>query len=150
METILLVEDEEELRKLTQTVLEASGYQVLTAHNGSDAVRLCSEYAHEIHLLFTDVVMPKMSGRELVEKVTLARPGIKVLYMSGYTDDTMLRHGIQDAETNFLAKPFTPATMTVKVRGVLDSPHLASSAREPTRIRSDLATGQGDADLKTP
>jgi len=123
VETILLVEDEEGLRGLAQMVLEASGYKVLSARNGAEAVRICYEYADVIHLLFTDVVMPKMSGRQLTDLLSPSRPTMKVLYMSGYTDDTMVRHGILDAETNFLCKPFTPVVLAQKVREVLDGPN---------------------------
>jgi PAS domain S-box-containing protein len=119
-ETILLVEDEESLRDLAQMILEANGYAVLTAQSGDDAVRICQEHPDVIHLLLTDVVMPKMSGRELTAFLGSSRPKMKVLYMSGYTDDTMVRHGLQDAEINFLPKPFTPVTLAQKVRGVLD------------------------------
>jgi two-component system cell cycle sensor histidine kinase/response regulator CckA len=121
METILLVEDEDGLRDLAQLILEGSGYKVLSTRNGSEAVRVCLEYVDEIQLLFTDVVMPKMSGRQLTDILLPARPGMKVLYMSGYTDDTMVRHGIADAEANFLPKPFTPAALAQKVRDVLDA-----------------------------
>jgi two-component system cell cycle sensor histidine kinase/response regulator CckA len=119
-ETILLVEDEDGLRELAQLVLEASGYKVLATRHGGEAVQVCHEYADVIHLLFTDVVMPKMSGRQLADLLTPSRPSMKVLYMSGYTDDTMVRHGIQNAGTNFLHKPFTPVALAQKVRAVLD------------------------------
>jgi two-component system, cell cycle sensor histidine kinase and response regulator CckA len=119
-ETILLVEDEGGMRDLAQLVLEASGYKVLSTRNGGEAVQVCHEYADAIHLLFTDVVMPKMSGRQLTDLLVPSRPSMKVLYMSGYTDDTMVRHGIQHAETNFLPKPFTPVALAQKVREVLD------------------------------
>jgi two-component system, cell cycle sensor histidine kinase and response regulator CckA len=121
-ETILLVEDEDGLRELAQMVLTAGGYTVLSARNGGEAIQVCQDHAESIHLLFTDVVMPRMSGRELVELLTPSRPGMKVLYMSGYTDDTMVRHGIHEAETNFLFKPFTPIALAQKVREVLDGP----------------------------
>jgi PAS domain S-box-containing protein len=120
VETILLVEDEDGLRELARVVLEASGYKVLTARNAGEAVQVCHKNAEDIHLLFTDVVMPKMSGRELAGVLLPSRPNMKVLYMSGYTDDTMVRHGIQQAGTNFLPKPFTPIALAQKVRDVLD------------------------------
>ena len=115
-ETVLLVEDEDGLRELSQMVLEASGYKVLSTHNGGEAIRVSYEYPAIIHLLFTDVVMPKMSGRQLTDLLVPSRPDMKILYMSGYTDDTMVRHGIQNAETNFLLKPFTPISLAQKVR----------------------------------
>ncbi len=120
VETILLVEDEGPLRELAKLVLETSGYKVLSARDGVEAVQICQEYANVIHLLFTDVVMPKMSGRQLTDLLTPTRPNMKVLYMSGYTDDTMVRHGILDAGTNLLSKPFTPVALVQKVREVLD------------------------------
>jgi CheY-like chemotaxis protein len=119
-ETILLVEDEDGVRKLAQLVLEASGYKVLSTQNGDEAVQVCHEYPDIIHLILTDVVMPKMSGRQLTDRLIPSRPGMKVLYMSGYTDDTIVRHGIQDAGTNFLPKPYTPVGLAQKIRDVLD------------------------------
>lgn len=119
-ETILLVEDEEGLRILAQRVLAASGYKVMHASHGAEAIQVCRDYGGTIDLLLTDVVMPRMSGRQLSDFLVQSRPAIKVLYMSGYTDDTMVRHGIQDEETNFLAKPFTPLLLAQKVRDVLD------------------------------
>jgi len=119
-ETILLVEDEEGLRDLARRLLAASGYKVLVAGNGADAIHICNACEGEIHLLLTDVVMPRMSGRQLADVLVLSRPEMKVLYMSGYTDDTMVRHGILEAETGFLAKPFTPLLLSQKVREVLD------------------------------
>jgi PAS domain S-box-containing protein len=120
-ETILLVEDEEGLRELAQLVLEASGYKVLSTRNGDEAMQVSQEYAEEIQLLFTDVVMPRMSGRQLRDHLVPMRPDMKVLYMSGYTDDTMVRHGVEDAGSNFMSKPFTPVALACKVREVLDS-----------------------------
>jgi CheY-like chemotaxis protein len=119
-ETILLVEDEDGLRELAQMVLESSGYKILSTSGGGEAVRVGCEYADPIHLLVTDVVMPKMSGRQVADLLTPGRPDMKVLFMSGYTDDTMVRHGIQDAGANFLSKPFTPVALAQKVREVLD------------------------------
>jgi two-component system cell cycle sensor histidine kinase/response regulator CckA len=120
IETILQVEDEQGVRELAQLILEASGYRVLSTRSGSMALQVCHENAGVIDLLFTDVVMPKMSGRQLADLLAPSRPSMKVLYMSGYTDDTMVRHGIQQARTNFLAKPFTPVALAQKVRAVLD------------------------------
>ena len=120
-ETILVVEDEEALLKISMRTLRAAGYKVLTAANGEDALMVSAKYAGDIHLLLTDVVMPLMSGRELVQALSKKRPDIKVLYMSGYTDDAIIHHGVIDAGTHFLAKPFTAADMTRKVRTVLDA-----------------------------
>jgi PAS domain S-box-containing protein len=126
-ETILLVEDEDGLRDLARLILEATGYKVLSTRNGAEALRVCREYADAIQLLFTDVVMPKMSGRQLSDLLIPSRPHMKVLYMSGYTDDTVVRHGVQDAGANFLAKPFTPVALAKKVREVLDSTNGSAS-----------------------
>jgi PAS domain S-box-containing protein len=120
VETILLVEDDDGLRDLAQLILEATGYKVLCMRNGAEALQACRDYADAIELLFTDVVMPKMSGRQLSDLLVLSRPSMKVLYMSAYMDDTMARYGIQDAGANFLAKPFTPMILAQKVREVLD------------------------------
>jgi two-component system cell cycle sensor histidine kinase/response regulator CckA len=123
VETILLVEDEDRVRELAQMVLEASGYKVLSTRNGGEAMEVGRDYADIIQLLLTDVVMPKMSGRQLTDVLVPSRPSMKVLYMSGYTDDTMVRHGIEDAGMGFLAKPFTPVALAQKVRDVLDGPN---------------------------
>jgi signal transduction histidine kinase/CheY-like chemotaxis protein len=119
-ETVLLVEDEDAVRSLARQVLQMNGYTVLDARLCSDAVRICEEYPEPIHLLVTDVVMPQMSGRELIEHVRPLRPAIRVLYLSGYTDDAIVRHGVLRAGTPFLQKPFTPTTLAHKAREVLD------------------------------
>jgi two-component system, cell cycle sensor histidine kinase and response regulator CckA len=119
-ETILLVEDEDAVRTIVRTVLQQAGYTVLDAGRGSVALRLAGEHAGPIHLLITDVVMPEMGGRELVEKLGRLRPDIRVLYLSGFTDDAIVRHGVLQAEVAFLHKPFTIAALTNKVREVLE------------------------------
>ena len=119
-ETILLVEDEEAVRVLLQDILEAEGYTVLVAPNGHEALHACEQRGGPIHLLLTDVVMPGMSGRELVERLTERCAAAKVLYMSGYTDDAVVRHGVLDEGVNFLQKPFTPDAVLRKVRETLD------------------------------
>jgi PAS domain S-box-containing protein len=119
-ETILLVEDESQVRALARTVLVKAGFQVLEATNGEDALMLCERFAGKIHLVLTDVVMPKMGGRELVERLQVLRPETKVLYMSGYTDDTVVHHGVLDEGVAFLQKPITPDVLTSKIRDVLD------------------------------
>jgi DNA-binding NtrC family response regulator len=96
------------------------GYTVLEAEDVDDALRLCREHGGEIHLLLTDVVMPIMSGRELAERAADIRPELKVLYMSGYTDNVVVHHGVKAHEAQFLQKPFTPRLLARKVREVLD------------------------------
>jgi YesN/AraC family two-component response regulator len=101
--------------------LKTQGYQVLEARNGTEALVMADQYAKPIHLLLTDVVMPGMSGRELAEAMHALHPSIKVLYVSGFTDDAVVRHGIVDANDAFLQKPFTPLSLARKVRSVLDA-----------------------------
>jgi two-component system, cell cycle sensor histidine kinase and response regulator CckA len=119
-ETILLVEDDERLCVLSRRVLEARGYTVLEARNGQEALVLCDQHEGPIDLVATDVVMPGMNGGMLVERLAEKRPGVRVLFMSGYTDEDILRRGIVDPRMAFLAKPFTPETLARKVREVLD------------------------------
>lgn len=119
-ETVLLVEDEEQVRVILKEILEAQGYKVLLAFNGTEALKVAKEYKQEIHLLLTDVVMPQMSGRELAKTLLSSRPSMKILYMSGYTDDAIVRHGLLDERLSFIQKPFDAATVTRKTREVLD------------------------------
>ena len=119
-ETILLVEDEEGVRELARDILRASGYTVIEARNGPEALLLCERHQGQLDMLLTDVVMPRMSGRELAERLAPLRPDLSVLYMSGYTDDAVIRHGVLGAGTAFLQKPFTPAALVLRVRETLD------------------------------
>ena len=121
-ETILLVEDDAGLRGLARLVLEGrGGYQVLESSGGNEAQMFAGKHKGPIHLLLTDVVMPGMSGRELSEGLAALRPEMKILYMSGYTDDTVLRHGVLEEGMAFLQKPFTAESLLRKVREVLDT-----------------------------
>lgn len=118
-ETILVVEDEAMVRKLVCETLAAYGYKIIEAQNGHDGLQRVSEYKEAIHLLLTDVIMPEMDGRELYQNVVATQPAIKVLYMSGYTDDVIVHHGILEEGINFLQKPFTVHGLMQKVRQVL-------------------------------
>jgi PAS domain S-box-containing protein len=119
-ETVLLVEDAAAVRAVAKQVLERQGYTVLEAADGAAALRLAQDHRGPIHLLLTDVVMPQVSGRELAERLAHLRPDTKVLYASGYTDDSVVRHGILESGTAYLQKPFTPESLARKVREVLD------------------------------
>jgi two-component system cell cycle sensor histidine kinase/response regulator CckA len=119
-ETVLVAEDEPGVRALVRDVLQQHGYEVLEALDVDHALQICREHPGQIGLLLTDVVMPVMSGRELAERASEIRPDIKVLYMSGYTDNIMVHHGITPTDTRFLQKPFTPVVLARKVRETLD------------------------------
>jgi two-component system cell cycle sensor histidine kinase/response regulator CckA len=119
-ETILLAEDEEMVRRLAREVLEAFGYKVLEAANGGSALLICERNEGVIDLLVTDVVMPEMSGRELADRLSRFHPNMKMLYMSGYTDNSIVHQGVLDRGANFIQKPFPPSALALKIRKVLD------------------------------
>jgi PAS domain S-box-containing protein len=127
-ETVLLVEDDEAVRGLAARVLGRQGYTVLQAPSGSDALTLAHQYAGHIHLLLTDVVMPQMNGRQLAEHLFQIRPATRVLFMSGYTDDDIIRRGLLDLETAFLEKPFTVESLAETTRQTLDRKMAPASA----------------------
>ena len=120
-ETILIVEDQPGVRRLAADVLASYGYRLLQAANGAEALEAAQNHAEPIHLLLTDVVMPGMNGRELVERLQPQRPGMRVLYMSGYTEDVIARDGALDPRLAYIAKPFAPAVLAAKVRQTLDA-----------------------------
>jgi len=126
-ETILLVEDEDVVRGLAQKILEQSGYKVLAASRGDEAIRLGAESSEAIHLLLTDVVMPETSGKEVADRLRELLPGLRVVFMSGYTDEAIVHHGVLDSNVEFIEKPFTPNALARKVREALDSELMVSN-----------------------
>jgi PAS domain S-box-containing protein len=122
-ETVLVVEDDEAVRMLTREILQRSGYRVFDAGNPREAIQVASECTGAIDLLLTDVVMPESEGLPLFDRLSKSRPALRVLYMSGYADEAVVRHGVLAAGTPFLQKPFTPQVLARKVRTVLDAPH---------------------------
>jgi two-component system cell cycle sensor histidine kinase/response regulator CckA len=120
-ETVLLVEDQRDVMRLARLALERHGYTVLTALSGASAVELSDSYAGTIHLLVSDVVMPDLGGRDVADVLRRSRPEIKILLMSGYTNDAVVRHGVSNQVHDFLQKPFTPSMLARKVRAVLDA-----------------------------
>ena len=147
-ETILLVEDEENLRQLTRQSLENQGYTVIDATDGAAAIRLSQAHKGPIHLLLTDVIMPGMNGRELANQVSSSRPDMKVLYMSGYTENHIGHNGTLDQGITLLQKPFTLPALQAKVREVLDTPppkeiHMSARLAQPAplaRSRSKVSS----------
>lgn len=119
-ETVLLVEDEDAVRALARHVLRSCGYTVLEAVDGEEAVRVAGEHPGSIDVLVSDVVMPHLGGRELAERLSAMKPGLKVLFLSGYTDDAIVRHGVLEANYAYLQKPFSPTALAHKVREALD------------------------------
>jgi len=143
-ETILLVEDSEPLRKLARTYLESSGFTVLSAESGEDALEVATRFGGLLDLLLTDVVMPGMNGRVLAEHLLPRQPGMNVLYMSGYTDSFIAGHGVLDPGIHLLHKPFTEEVLLRKVRDVLDAgKRLAPASNSPAEfVGSRLRSGQ--------
>ena len=125
----MLVEDEDSVRELVRVTLASRGYKVLEASNGEAGLRLVEESKGPIDILVTDVVMPGIGGRELAKKLSALRPGISVLYLSGYTEDAVVTQGAHNEGTAFLQKPFTLQSLTKKVREVLRArPHSKSAS----------------------
>ena len=122
-ETVLLVEDNEELRKMLRGILTRQGYSLLMAANGAEALNILADYGRPLHLLLTDVVMPGMNGKELYKKCAATHPRLKVLFMSGYTNNIIGSHGVLDRGVDFIQKPFSNLAMAQKVREVLDKPN---------------------------
>ena len=128
-ETILLVEDQDDVRRVALAILRRYGYHVIEASNAGEALLSCERHPRTIHLLLTDVVMPQLSGRELAERLLIVRPDMKVLYMSGYTDNVIVHHGILDSGTAYLQKPIVPEPLCRRVREVLDARPKQASTR---------------------
>ena len=131
-ETLLLVEDQKELRELVREMLEMNGYTVVAAGDGLEALEICQRHEGRIDLMLSDVVMPQMGGRELAQRLATLRPEMKVLYMSGYTSNAIVHHGILDPGTVLLQKPFTPDGLARKVREVLDGDQQTGVEAGPT------------------
>jgi DNA-binding NtrC family response regulator len=149
-ETILLVEDAEPLRKLAEIFLKESGYRILSAADGQQALQIARQHLGPIHLLLTDVVMPGINGRVLGERLAPSQPGMKVLYMSGYTDTFIAGHGVLEPGTHLLHKPFTQEILTRKVRELLDAKpdsgdkKQADSISAPAFVGADHGTGSSE------
>jgi len=137
-ETILVVEDEEGVRALAGEIIRQRGYTVLEASGGVEALRICQQYQRTIHLMLTDVIMPQMSGAELAKAAAHLRPEMKVLFMSGHTEDAIVDHGVLNPGTAFLAKPFTADTLAIRLREVLSGTLGATSELNRKRIAKDV------------
>jgi two-component system cell cycle sensor histidine kinase/response regulator CckA len=141
-ETILLVEDAEPLRKLAHMFLRDNGYQVLTAADGSEAQQVAAQNAGPIHLLLTDVVMPGINGRVLAERLAPRHPAMKVLYMSGYTDNFIAGHGVLEEGVHLLHKPFTEDALMRKVRELLDATKDSKETDNEARSETPVLAGR--------
>ena len=136
-ETLLLVEDHQEVRKYAATILTSYGYHVLEATDGADASVIAQAYAGDIHLLLTDVILPGINGKDLADRIRVLRPKLKVLFTSGYTADVIARRGALDQDVAYLPKPFTPDSLLAKVRQVLSGPCNSLSTAFPSQNRPD-------------
>ena len=116
----MVVDDEDTIRNFVCRILQSEGYAVLQARNGEEALMLYERHESPIHLLLTDVVMPKMGGRQLYDQLRVAQPDLNVLFMSGHTEDTVIRHGVLESEMHFIEKPFIFSALACAVRDVLD------------------------------
>jgi two-component system cell cycle sensor histidine kinase/response regulator CckA len=128
-ETLLVVENESAILNLVQVALERHGYRVLSAESGEEALRVDAGHDGAIDLLITDVVMADLRGPELAKQLVKLRPGLAVLFMSGYTDDALDGHGMKETEIDFIQKPFSPRVLAAKVRAMLDRPRRAATGR---------------------
>ena len=136
-ETILLAEDEDRVRETVRLILEGAGYTVIAAQSGAEALRIGTERVGSIHLVVTDVIMPVMSGRQLADALTSSQPNLKILYLSGYTDDAVIRHGVLESGIPYLQKPFTPSAQRCarSVRSWIRSePSTLSRKRRPLAV----------------
>ena len=133
--TVLVVDDDNAVRAVASKVLRRSGYEVLEASGGHDALRLARERGGAVDLLLTDVVMPEVGGRELSERMRAIYPGVRVLFMSAYTEDEVLLQGVEVAEVNLLLKPFNLESLTRYVRDVLEAPAPAAPSQGRPRER---------------
>jgi len=130
-ETVLVVEDQDEVRKLVLAILAKYQYRTLEASSGGEALSMVENHSGPIHLMLTDLIMPGMTGKQSADQLRLVRPELKVLYMSGYTDDVISRRGLLDAGIDYIAKPFTPEGLAQKIRIVLGRGAAASAASDP-------------------
>jgi PAS domain S-box-containing protein len=139
-ETVLVVEDADALRKLSVTLLEQYGYRVLSAANGAEALELAQKHNQSIDLLLTDVIMPGLGGHALAQRLEAVRPGLKILYMSGYTDSSIAQHGVLEAGISLLHKPFTEEELVRKIREVLDASKRGTPPAEDSVLAGKVTT----------